>query len=133
MRIWRVVLLVNLALAVGLGAGYVAWGRKLAAVEAKTKAAATQAETLRREREACFAGGRAGEQLWEGRGVVRAVYPRLVLISHEEIPGMLPARTTSFRLSDSVDRAMIRPGESIRFWLLGPGFDDTALVRAERW
>ena len=133
MQIWRVALLMNLALAVGLGAGYVAWGRKLAGVEAEIKAAEAQAGKLSRERDACFAGGRAGQQLWEGRGVVRAVYPRLVLISHEEIPGMLPARTTSFRLSDSVDRALIRPGESIRFWLLGPGFDDTALVRAERW
>jgi hypothetical protein len=133
MRLWRVVLLLNLALAVGLGAGYVAWGRKLAAVEAEIKATQTQADRLRRERDACFAGGRPGEQLWEGRGIVRAVYPRLALITHEEIPGMLPARTTSFRLSDAVDRALIRPGDAIRFWLLGPDFNDTALVRAERW
>ena len=133
MSSWRVALALNLALAVGLGAGYVAWGRKLAAAEADIKAAQTQAGKLQRERDAGFAGGRAGEQLWEGRGLVRAVYPRLVLITHEEIPGMLPARTTSFRLSDSFDRSQIHPGDAIRFWLLGPDFNDTALVRAERW
>jgi hypothetical protein len=33
----------------------------------------------------------------EGRGVVRALYPQLVVVTHEEIRGLLPARTTSFR------------------------------------
>ena len=62
-----------------------------------------------------------GEQLWEGRGVVRAVYPRLLIVTHEDIPGLLPARTTGFRLADTVDRGRTRAGDSVRFWLRGAG------------
>jgi hypothetical protein len=68
----------NLTLAIGVGMGYGAWGRRLAEVSAEVKTAQAQIERLTREREACFAGGHAGEQLGEGRGIVRAVYPKLV-------------------------------------------------------
>jgi hypothetical protein len=134
MRMWQVVILVNLALAVGLGFGYGAWGGRLATLEGEVKTAQAQVEQLRREREACFAGARVGEQLWEGRGIVRAVYPRLLLITHEEIPGLLPARTTGFRLADSAaDHGRAHAGDPIRFWLQGTGYDDSMLVRMEAW
>jgi Copper binding periplasmic protein CusF len=90
-------------------------------------------EQLKREREACFAGARFGEQLWEGRGIVRAVYPKLLLITHEEIFGLLPARTTGFRLADSVDHGRAHPGDPIRFWLQGTEYDTSLLVRMEAW
>ena len=130
---WRVVLLVNLALAVGLGIGYGAWGRRIASVEEALATAQSDAQRLDRERAACVAGGRPGEQLWEGRGVVRAVYRRLLIVTHEEIPGLLPARTTGFRLAESVDPARVRAGDSIRFQLKGPSQGETALVRIETW
>jgi copper binding protein CusF len=133
MRIWQVAILVNLALAVGFGIGYGAWGHRLAVVDSERKSAQAQVVQLTREREACFAGGRLGEQLWEGRGVVRAVYPRLVVITHEEIAGLLPARTTSFRFADSVDRGKAHPGDPIRFWLQGTGYQSTVLVKMEAW
>src|SRR6516162_63010 len=98
MRMWQVAILVNLALAVGLGFGYGAWGRRLATLDGEVKTSQAQVAQLTREREACFAGARYGEQLWEGRGIVRAVYPRVLIVTHEEIPGLLPARTTGFRL-----------------------------------
>src|ERR1700729_3606368 len=104
MRMWQVGILVNLAFAVGLGLGYGAWGRRLGGLGGEVKTAQGQVEQLGREREACFAGARVGEQLWEGRGVVRAVYPKLLLITHEDIPGLLPARTTGFRLADSASQ-----------------------------
>ena len=133
MRMWQVAILVNLALALGLGSGYGAWGRRLATLENEVKTAQAQVEQLRREREACFAGARVGEQLWEGRGIVRAVFPRLILITHEEISGLLPARTTGFRLADSVDRGRAHAGDPIRFWLQGTGYDNNMLVRMEAW
>lgn len=133
MRIWQVAILVNLALAVGLGFGYGAWGRRLTTLDGAVKTSQAQEEQLRREREACFAGGRLGEQLWEGRGIVRAVYPKLLLITHEEISGLLPARTTSFRLADSAHHGQAHPGDPIRFWLQGTGYDDNMLVRMEAW
>ena len=133
MRMWQVAILVNLALAVGLGLGYGAWGRRLTTLDGAVKTSQAQVEQLRREREACFAGGRFGEQLWEGRGIVRAVYSKLLLITHEEISGLLPARTTSFRLADSANHGQAHPGDPIRFWLQGTGYDDNMLVRMEAW
>src|SRR3954469_6740368 len=133
MRTWRVALLVNLALAIGLAVGYGAWGRRMSSLEDQVKAAQARIEQLAREREACYAGGRVGEQLWEGRGVVRAVYPRLLIVTHEDIPGLLPARTTGFRLADTVDRGRTRAGDSVRFWLQGTGQDNPTLVRIEAW
>src|ERR1700728_4105863 len=100
MRMWRVALLLNLALAVGFGLGYGPWGYRLSAVNVETRTAQARIEQVTREREACFAGGHVGEQLWEGRGIVRAVYPRLIMITHEEIFGLLPPRTTGFHLAD---------------------------------
>ena len=133
MRMWQVVILVDLALAVGLGFGYGAWGRRLAPLDNEAKAAQAQVEQLRREREACIAGARTGEQLWEGRGIVRAVYPRVLIVTHEEIPGLLPARTTGFRLADSANRGRAHAGDPIRFWLQGTGYDNNMLVRIEAW
>jgi hypothetical protein len=133
MRMWQVVILVNLALAVGLGLGYGAWGRRLTTLGGEVERAQAQVEQLRGERDACFVGGRVGEQLWEGRGIVRAVYPKLLLITHEEIPGLLPARTTGFRLADSANPARAHAGDPIRFWLQGTGYDNNMLVRIEGW
>jgi hypothetical protein len=133
MRMWRVVILVNLALAVGLGCGYGAWGRRLATLDVEGKTAKARVEQLRREREACFAGARVGEQLWEGRGIVRAVYPTLLLITHEEIPGLLPARTTGFRVADTANHGQAHAGDPIRFWLQGTGYDNNMVVRIEAW
>jgi hypothetical protein len=133
MRMWQVVVLMNLTLAVGFGIGYGAWGRRLAEVSAEIKTAQAQIEQLTREREACFAGGRVGEQLWEGRGIVRAVYPKLVMITHEEIAGLLPARTTGSHLADPGVVGQAHAGDPVRFWLLGAGYDDNTLVKMRAW
>ena len=79
MPVWQVALVLNLALAIGLGLGYAGWGRRLDALDREFDAARAQVERLERERAACAAGGRAGEQQWDGRGIVRAAYPRLVV------------------------------------------------------
>ena len=92
-----------------------------------------QVERLERERAACAAGARAGEQQWEGRGVVRAIYPQLLVITHEEIRGLLPARTTSFRTSSPPLRDSIRVGDAIRFSLRGTVADDARLVAIAPW
>src|SRR5919201_2462804 len=97
MPVWQVVLVLNLTFVVGLGLGYAGWGRRAEALDREFEAARAQVERLERERAACATTARAGEQQWEGRGVVRAVYPQLLVVTHEEIRGLLPARTTSFR------------------------------------
>jgi len=133
MRVWQAALLLNLALVIGLGLGYVGWGRRAEALGRDADAAHAQVERLERERQACAAGARAGEQQWDGRGIVRAVYPQLVLITHEEIRGLLPARTTGFPAGALSVREAWRVGDPIRFSLRGTGADDAALVAIERW
>ena len=133
MPVWQVALVLNLTFAVGLGLGYAGWGRRAEALDREFDAARAQVERLERERQACAAGARAGEQQWEGRGVVRAVYPQLLVITHEEIRGLLPARTTGFRAGASTVRDSIRIGEAIRFSLRGTVADDVTLVAIERW
>jgi len=96
MPLWQVVGVLNLTFAVGLGLGYAGWGRRVGALEREVNADRARIERLERERGARARGAKAGEQQWEGRGLVRAVYPRLLVITHEEIRGLLPARTTSF-------------------------------------
>ena len=133
MPVWRVVWLLNLALAVGLGLGYGAWGRRAIAIEREVDVARTHVERLERERQACAAGGRAGDQQWEGRGMVRAVHPQLLVITHEDIRGLLPARTTGFRAAVPAASGPIRVGEAIRFWLQGTEADNVVLVAIRPW
>lgn len=133
MRMWQVVVVLNLTFAVGLGLGYAGWGRRADALDREFEAARAQVERLERERQACVAGGRAGEQQWDGRGVVRAIYPQVLVITHEEIRGLLPARTTSFRTASPTLRESIRIGDPIRFSLRGTHADDAAVVAVEQW
>jgi hypothetical protein len=133
MRVWQAAVLLNLALALGLGLGYAGWGRRADALGRDVDAARAQLERLERERQACAAGARAGEQQWDGRGVVRAIYPQMLVITHEEIRGLLPARTTSFRVTPPALRESLRVGDPIRFSLRGTVADDAALVAIERW
>ena len=133
MPVWQVALVLNLTFAVGLGLGYAGWGRRAEALDREIDAARAQVERLERERQACAAGGRAGEQQWEGRGIVRAVYPQLLVITHEEIRGLLAARTTGFRAVAPPARDPIRVGDAIRFSLRGTGADDAAVVAVELW
>jgi copper binding protein CusF len=133
MPAWQVALVLNLTFAVGIGLGYAGWGRRAEGLDRELDVARSQVERLDRERTACAAGGRAGEQQWEGRGVVRGVYPQLLVITHEEIRGLLPARTTSFRAATSTLAGSIRVGDAIRFSLRGTAGDDAAVVAIERW
>jgi hypothetical protein len=131
--VWKVALLLNLVLLVGLGLGYAGWGRRAAALERDGDAARAQVDRLERERRACAAGARTGDQQWDGRGVVRAAYPQLLIVTHEAISGLLPARTTSFRTASPTLREAIRVGDPIRFALRGTTLDDAAVVSVQRW
>ena len=133
MPVWQVALVLNLVFAIALGLGYAGWGRRAAALDRDLDAARVQVERLERERQACAGGARAAEQQWRGRGVVRAVYPRLLIITHEEIRGLLPARTTSFRAASPALAESLHVGDPIRFSLRGTVADDVAVVAIERW
>jgi hypothetical protein len=133
MPVWQVALVLNLAVAVALGVGYASWGRRAEALDRELETVRAQTERLERQQQACVGGARAGEQQWNGRGVVRAIYAQLLVITHEEIQGLLPARTTGFRTASPTLRESIRVGDPIRFSLRGTVLDDATVVATEPW
>lgn len=120
MRAWTAVLLVNLALAVGLGAGYVWWGQ--------------QAQRLARELEAArVAAVTTGEREYQVTGVVRAGLGDLglLVVTHGEIPGYMPAMTMGFRTASPKIVESVKPGDAVRFTLRGtpPNLAITAIEK----
>jgi Cu/Ag efflux protein CusF len=108
MRVWKAVALVNLALAVGLGAGYVWWGQ--------------QARRLARDLEtARVAAVTTGEREYQVTGVVRAGLGDLglLVVTHGEIPGYMPAMTMGFRTASPKIVESVKPGDAVRFTLRG--------------
>jgi Cu/Ag efflux protein CusF len=107
MALWRVVLLVNLALALGVLGGYVWWGR--------------QAERLRQDLAAARAPAAGVEREFRGQGVVRAILPELnvVVVTHDEIAGYMPPMTMGFRVATPALLDGVAVGDSVRFVLRG--------------
>lgn len=119
MRPWTVVLLVDLALLVGLGWGWAWWGR--------------EASRLERELVATRAAA-AGAGTWRVRGVVRAVLRDrgVVVLTHDAIPGVMPAMTMGFRVEREELARAVAPGDEVEATLRGSAQDPviTALERA---
>lgn len=108
MAVWRVVLLVNLALVLGLLSGYFWWGRETERMR----------QELARARAASLAGA---EREFQGQGVVRAILPELnvVVVTHDEIPGYMPPMTMGFRAATPQLLNGVEVGDSVRFVLRG--------------
>jgi Cu/Ag efflux protein CusF len=121
MRLWRAVLLVNLALGLGLFVGYLAWGRELLRLEQDLAAARQQAAIPR---------------TWTVRGIVRAVLPQanVVILTHEDIPGFMGSMTMGFPVQDPKFYEGLDIGETVRFTLTGvpPNLVITAIERREK-
>jgi Cu/Ag efflux protein CusF len=120
MKLWRAVLLLNLALAVGLLLGWLAWGREVSRLEAR----------LNQSQRVVVIGG---EQTWVVKGVVRAVIPEIqvLVLTHDEIPGFMSAgMTMGFKVKDARLLEGARVGDVVRFTLTGvpPDLQITALV-----
>jgi Cu/Ag efflux protein CusF len=109
LKLWRAVLLANLALAVGLMLGYLVWGR----------------EALRLERDLALSRQRGffigGDQSLSAQGVVRAVLPEInvVVLSHDEIAGYMTPMTMGFRVRDARLLQGLEAGDVVRFTLRG--------------
>lgn len=124
MKLWRVVLLVNLALGVGLLMGFIAWGRQVVDLERDLARARQQAATS------------AVERTWTVRGVVRAVLPdmNVIVLTHENIPGYMGPMTMGFRVHDPQLYRGLDIGDPVRFTLQGvaPNLVITAIVREDK-
>lgn len=109
MRLWKAILLLNLAVGVGLLFGFLAWGRevnrlRLEVVKVRQEAVAAQ-----------------GERQWSVQGVVRAMIPEInvLVLTHEEIPGFMPSMTMGFRAASPKLYEKLEAGDRIRFTLKG--------------
>jgi Cu/Ag efflux protein CusF len=108
MRAWKAVVLIDLALVLGVGAGYLAWGLRVGRLEGELAAARARAVS-----------GVARE--WRVEGVVRAVLPDigLLVITHGEIAGYMPPMTMGFRAASPKIAGAVRVGDAVRFTLEG--------------
>lgn len=109
MRLWKAIILLNLAVGVGLLFGYLAWGRE--AVRLRQEVVKARQEAL----------GARGEREWRIQGVVRATIPEInvLVLTHEEIPGFMPAMTMGFRAASPKLYEKLEAGDRIRFTLKG--------------
>lgn len=121
MRLWRVVLLINLALGLGLLLGYLAWGRE----------AARLGQELQRAQQRQFVAG--VERTWQSRAVVRAVLPELnvVVLTHEDLAGYMGSMTMGFRVHDPKLYEGLDIGDIVRFTLTGvpPNVEITSIAK----
>lgn len=119
MRLWKVALLLNLALVLGVGWGYVWWGRRLQGLERELSQVRAQAA--------------AGEREWRVSGVVRVILPEInvMVLSHEEIPGFMAPMTMGFRAVSPKIYAGVEVGDAVRFTVRGtpPNIVITALEK----
>ena len=120
MRAWKVVLLLNLALVLGVSWGYLWWGR--------------QARTLQRDLAAArVAAATTGEREYHVTGVVRAGLEDLglLVVTHGEIPGYMPAMTMGFRTTSPKIVESVKAGDAVRFTLRGtpPNLAITAIEK----
>ena len=120
MRAWKVVVLVNLALALGLGAGYLWWGQRAVRLQRDLAAARVAAAAT-------------GEREYHVTGVVRAGLGDLglLVVTHGEIPGYMPAMTMGFRTASPKIVESVKVGDAVRFTLRGtlPNLAITAIEK----
>jgi Cu/Ag efflux protein CusF len=118
MRVWRVVILLVLALLVGVGWGYLWWGRHVTRLTGELA-----------EARAVVGGTRE----YRAEGVVRAVLPDIdvIVITHEEIPGYMPSMTMGFRATSPKIYERLDVGDAVRFTLRGTP-PNLAIVAVEK-
>jgi Cu/Ag efflux protein CusF len=112
----------NLALALGVMLGYLAWGRQLVRLEQELSTARQQAAAMPRT--------------WTVRGIVRAVLPQanVVILTHEDIPGVMASMTMGFPVQDPKLFQGLDIGATVRFTLTGapPNLVITAIAREDQ-
>ena len=108
MRAWKAVLVINVALVVGVGWGYAFWGLRVGRLERQLAEAKAAAES-------------GIERQWTVDGVVRAIFPELgvLVLTHGEIPGFMPAMTMGFRVASPKIQEAVSVGDAVRFTLRG--------------
>jgi Cu/Ag efflux protein CusF len=112
MRLYKVLLLVNLGIGVGFLLGSLWWGQEVG--------------RLRREVEAIKQGSGTRSSLtgsWSAHGIVRVVAPEInrIFIDHGDIPGLMEAMTMAFEPEDRAILGGLSPGDEVGFTLRQKG------------
>src|SRR5215510_10986879 len=112
MRIYKVILLLNLALGVGFLLGSLWRTREVARLQGEVTAI-RQDELLPPSTAAS----------WSAHGIVRLISPQInrVFIDHGDIPGLMEAMTMGFEPADLKLLTGLVPGDQIRFTLQKKG------------
>ena len=120
MRLWKVVVLLNLALAVGIGLGYLRWAKEVRSLRGEIS-------RLRAE------AARPTPESWTVRGIVRSVIPKLgaVFLTHEAMPGLMDAMTMGFEAEEPKMLDGLAPGDPVRFTVRKDG-ERLVLVAIEK-
>ena len=123
MRLYKAVILANLAFGLGLLSGYLWWQRDV--------------DRLSRELAATRQSNPAlpSVQGWSVLGIVRGVLAKdgMVIITHEPIPGLMGSMTMAFRVSDRALMRGLGPGDRVQFTLVAADKDLVLVeVRKER-
>jgi Cu/Ag efflux protein CusF len=121
MRAWHFVIVVNLALAMGVGGGYFYWGR--------------QAERLAVELKLAREAPPARQREWKDvAGVVRGVMPEVgvMVLSHADMQGYMRPMTMGFKVASPKLYEGLEVGDAVRFTLQGapPRVQITAIQRS---
>jgi Cu/Ag efflux protein CusF len=112
MRLYKVVLLVNLALGAGFLFSSLWWAREVGHLRSEIAAAK---ETT---------GARpSGEARWSAEGIVRVVAPEInrIFIDHGDIPGLMEGMTMAFEPEDPKLLDGVKAGDRVRFTLRAKG------------
>lgn len=113
MRLWKAIALVDVALALGAGVGYLWWAGENRMLR----------QELAEARRAGAAPGRAAPQTWSGRAIVRLVQRNqgVIWLTHEALPGLMEGMTMPFEAEREQLLDGLAPGDPVRFTLRQQG------------
>src|SRR5262245_22760889 len=122
MRLYKVILLMNLAVGVGFLLGSLWWAQEVG--------------RLRREASTRGPGGIASSSItgrWVAQGVVRVVAPEFkrIFIEHGDIPCLMEAMTMAFEPEEPKILHGLAPGDQVYFTLQKQG-DRLTLITIEK-
>lgn len=106
MRLYKVVIVVNIALGTGYLFGYHWWGQEVIKLRREV-AASKQALVV----------GRGEARSWRIKGIVRSTTTGLLFVTHEPIPGLMGSMTMGFRTENPRLLQGLEAGDTIVFTL----------------